>query len=257
MARARKPRISTWREVYSAEPWYTTGAEDTCEDMILCIYTPEGKDPRARKIIHRGGGGRRRKFCSKKVGRYIHCQSELEFHYCHILEVHPDVSSFCEQAIEIHYRLNGETYVHVPDQLINRDSRSLIRECKFRSDAEDPEVLARTELLTRCLPPIGLDYAIVTEEVIQREPRLQNADDMIKFGRTPLEAKRREEILRVVDSGTPVTWGGAITGQLGDRGRECLCRMVREGVLWFDIDKHLLPSTRFLRKTDDLTWNYL
>ena len=64
----------------------------------------------------------------------------------------------------------------------------------------------------------------------------------------------RKHILKLIDSSTPVTWGGAIAGKFGERGRDHLCRLVREGILWFDIEQHLLPDTRFERKTKERVW---
>jgi hypothetical protein len=251
----QKSKTREWKEIYSAKPWFTPDVEGSDEDTILSVWTPAGTDPRARKVLHRGGGGRRHKFSSQKVGRMVHCESRLEFDLCHLMEIIPEYATFCEQPVEIHYQLAGEYHVHVPDQLVQPDGRPLLIECKYRKDAELFEVASRSELMSRCLPKIGLGYRLVTEDEIQRQPRLQNAEDIRYHGRKPIEIETREQILQLVNSGTPVTWGGAITGQLGERGRDHLCRLVREGALWFDIEQQLLPDTRFVRKTKDLVWN--
>jgi hypothetical protein len=185
----------------------------------------------------------------------IHCDSSLEFDHCNLLEVDPLVSAYCEQPMLIHFRLNGEVHFHIPDSLAYRVDRTEVIECKYKAEAEEPQIAARTELLSRCLPKLSLDYRLVTEEAV-RQPRLKNAQDVRYFGRAPLHISTRDRILAIVDSGTPVTWGGAITGQLGERGREALFRMVRDGHLWFDIDSELLPSTPFLRRTQELSWNF-
>jgi hypothetical protein len=252
----RKPNAATrlWIELYSAAPWYTT-VEDSGADAILRIWTPGGKDPRARKVVHRGGGGRRYKFSSQKVGRMIHCESKIEFGFCNLLEIDPDVSGFCEQPMQVHYRINGETHFHIPDSLVNRKDRVSVLECKEKVKLDDPQLAARTELLSRCLPKLGFEYRVVTEDAIC-EPRLQNAKDVCYVGRYPVDASTRDRILKLVDSDVPVTWGGAITGQLGPRGQGALLRMVRDGDLWFDIDRVRLPSTPFLRRTGDLKWNF-
>lgn len=252
--RKGKAPSRVWIEFYSAAPWYTS-VEDSGGDAILRIWTPGGSDPRARKVVHRGGGARRYKFSSQKAGRMIHCESRLEFDFCNLLEIDPDVSGFGEQPMQVHYRLNGETHFHIPDSLVHRKDRASVLECKYKAESDDPLIVARTELLSRCLPKLGFEYRVVTEDAIC-EPRLQNAKDVRYFGRSPVDADTRDQILKLVDSGVPVTWGGAVTGQLGPRGREALCRMVRDGDLWFDIDRDLLPSTPFVRRTDGLTWNF-
>jgi hypothetical protein len=254
--RAGSGRAHAWREIYTAEPWYRATDEAPAEDMVLRVWTPEGKDPRARKVIHRGGGGRRRKFASQKVGRFIHCESSLEYDLSLLLEIDPDIESFCEQPMEIHYRLNGEIHEHVPDQLVHWKDTSCVIESKFRIEAEEPAVAARSALLARDLPLLGLGYRVLTEERIKKEPRLRNAEDIRYAGRQSIDDQTRSRILALVDSHTPVTWGGAITGELGERGREPLARLVREGVLWFDIEQELLPSTRFVRRTEGLKWNF-
>jgi hypothetical protein len=254
--KAGSARPRAWREIYSAEPWYRETSESSAEDMVLRVWTPEGQDPRARKVIHRGGGARRRKFASQKAGRFVHCESSLEYDLSLLLEIDPDVESFCEQPLEIHYRLNGEIHEHVPDQLVHWRHSSCVIESKFRIEAQEPAVATRSALLARDLPRIGLAYRVLTEECIKKEPRLRNAEDIRFFGRQPIDAERRSQILSQVDSGTPVTWGGAMAGQLGERGREPLARLVREGVLWFDIEQELLPSTQFVRRTEALKWNF-
>jgi hypothetical protein len=252
----RKNKTRQWKEIYSAKPWFTPDIGDSDEDMIVSIWTPRGADPRARKVLHRGGSGRRYKFSSHKVGRMVHCESPLEYDLCHLLEIILECETFCEQPVEIHYQLDGEYHIHIPDQLAQLgDGRPLLLECKYRKQAEHFDVASRSELMSRCLPKIGLGYRLVTEDEIQRQPRLQNAEDIRYYGRRPIEIETREQILKLVNTGTPVTWGGAITGQLGERGRDHLCRLVREGALWFDIEQQLLPDTRFVRKTKDLVWS--
>jgi hypothetical protein len=54
--RKGKAPSRVWIEIYSAAPWYTT-VEDSGEDAILRIWTPGGRDPRARSCIGAGERG--------------------------------------------------------------------------------------------------------------------------------------------------------------------------------------------------------
>jgi len=255
MNKLRGSKLRTWRQVYSAQPWYCASSVDPNEDMVLRIWTPEGKNPRARKVIHRGGARRRFKFPSQKIERMIHCESRLEFDLCHLLEIDPDCETFCEQPMEIHYQLAGIEHTHVPDLLVqSRDKRSAVIECKYSDDARRDQVLARTDLLSKSLPRLGFSYHLITENDVQREPRLQNAQDIRYFGRSSLEMKIREQLLRRLDDCGFLTWGDALSGKLGPQGRDHLCRLVIEGFVWFDIDKYLLPNTPFIRRAGTLIW---
>jgi TnsA endonuclease N terminal len=255
MAKSHRRKLRTWRELYSAQPWYSPSSVNPEADMILRVWTPGGGDPRARKVVHRGGTHRRFKLPSQKIGRMVHCESRLEFDLCHLLEIDPDCEAFCEQPMEIHYQLAGTEHVHVPDVLVQRkDASCALIECKYADDAKRDEVAARTHLLAKCLPQLGFYYHVLTEDVVQQQPRLQNAQDVHYFGRASIDMHARQELLDRLDASGYLTWGDAVSGQLGPRGRDRLCRLVKDGILWFDIDQPLLPNTQFVRRIGSLVW---
>ena len=61
----------------------------------------------------------------------------------------------------------------------------------------------------------------------------------------PVTDVSMEHVRRILQVTPMVLWQSAINGDLGQHGREILCRLTLEGVLLFDLEKELLPTSAF------------
>jgi len=117
-------------------------------------------------------------------------------------------------------------------------------ECK----AVRSEVATRTELLTRGLQRYGFTYRVVPDHELSRQPRLDNAKILLRYGRRTASDNEREYVRLALKSKGYLSWSEVCRGVLGTHGREIVCRLVIEGVLSFDVDLPLGPSTQFLER---------
>lgn len=211
---------------------------------LITIEFPEAI--RSRKVVTRSRARPTGKFPSWKMGRMLQWESVAELNAMRFLDVAPSVRSFAEQPVVVRYSLNGESRIHYPDLLVEHDNGlKELWEVKSAKDAAREEVAARTSLLQAALPPYGYEYRMVYAEALRQQPRLSNALEILKWGRSPIAALERERIRALLTQLPAVTWGAAVSGTLGQSGRHSLCRLVLEGMLAFDINEKLGFDTRF------------
>lgn len=211
---------------------------------LITIEFPEAI--RSRKVVTRSRARPTGKFPSWKMDRMLQWESVAELNAMRLLDAAPSVRSFAEQPVVIRYSLDGERRIHYPDLLVKRDDGlKEFWEVKSAKDAAREEVVARTTLLQAALPTYGYEYRMVYAEELRRQPRLSNAIEILKWGRSPVTAVEREQIRALLTRLPAVTWGAAVSGALGRSGRHSLCRLVLEGMLAFDINVKLSRETRF------------
>ncbi len=211
---------------------------------LITIEFPEAI--RSRKVVTRSRARPTGKFPSWKMSRMLQWESVPELNAMRLLDADPFVRFFAEQPLTLRYRLNGESRIHYPDLLVERDNDPKeLWEIKSARDAARDEVAARTALLCADLPAYGYAYRVVYAEEVCRQPRLSNALEILKWGRGPITAVERERIRAILNRLPAVTWGAAVSGTLGRNGRHSLCRLVLEGMLAFDVNQKLGLDTRF------------
>ncbi len=211
---------------------------------LITIEFPEAI--RSRKVVTRSRARPTGKVPSWKMGRMLQWESVPELNAMRLLDADPFVRFFAEQPLTLRYRLNGESRIHYPDLLVERDNDlKELWEVKSAKDAAREEVAARTRLLQAALPTYGYEYRMVYAEELRRQPRLSNALEILKWGRGPITAVERERIRAILNRLPAVTWGAAVSGALGRSGRHSLCRLVLEGTLAFDVNEKLRLDTQF------------
>jgi hypothetical protein len=118
-------------------------------------------------------------------------------------------------------------------------------EIKPASSVLNPFICARTRLLQKALPRYGYQYRLVFGEDLAQQPRLSNALELLKHGRTSINESTREHIRQILLKVPYITWGSATNGDLGVNGRAVLSRLALEGFLKLDMQQPLTPQTRF------------
>lgn len=211
---------------------------------LITIEFPEAI--RSRKVVTRSRARPTGKFPSWKMGRMLQWESLAELNAMRLLDATPAVRSFAEQPAVVRYSLNGESRIHHPDLLVERDNDlKELWEVKSAKDAAREEVAARTTLLQAALPTYGYEYRMVYAEQLRRQPRLSNVLEILKWGHGPITAVERERVRAILTQLPAVTWGAAVSGVLGRSGRHSLCRLVLEGMLAFDLNEKLCFDTQF------------
>jgi hypothetical protein len=124
------------------------------------------------------------------------------------------------------YLLDGVERVHYPDILVTTTTGKQLWEVKIWSSASEPEVLARTAFLSRALRKWGYEYQIVFGEDLARQPRLNNANLLLRLGKRAVNDCEWEGVRRTLAKQGELIWSEATSGNYGAKGREILLSLV-------------------------------
>lgn len=208
---------------------------DITGDVILKIEFPDTDNGRSRKIVTRSRARPTGKYPSWKMNRMMQWESHNELNAFRLIEANSAISGFQEQPLTIYFKLNGVTHRHHPDILVITENSRELWEIKPASEARI--VAQRTKFLTEQLPQLGFTYRMILGEELAKQPRLQNVQTMLKFGRAEIPSAARELVRQIIESTNKISWSSAVKGDLGSHGRQLLARLFLEGELSFNIDE--------------------
>jgi hypothetical protein len=219
---------------------------------IKSILFPDPGQMRSRKVVSRSNARSTGKYPSWKMGRMIHWESINELNAFRLLDCDPSVKSYCEQPCQIRYVLDGVERVHYPDILVTTTAGKQLWEVRVRSNASEPELLARANFLSHALPRWGYEYRTVFGEDLARQPRLNNANLLLRLGKRAVSDCEWEGVRRTLSEQGGLVWSEAISGNYGTKGREILLSLVLRGVLTIDMNSPISPATEFVAKKGGL-----
>jgi len=156
-------------------------AATDCRVLRIAFSSPE--QVRSRRVVTRSRFRPTGKYPSWKMGRMMQWESMNELHAFRLLDCDPRVTVFTEQPCEIVYVDGTETRRHYPDIYVEIDSNQELWEVKAECEAAQREVSTRTELLTNDLQQYGFTYRVVLDHELAKEPRLENAKTLLRYGR--------------------------------------------------------------------------
>ena len=233
--------------IASTQPLQSYYSEDSASiSWIRGILFPEPGQMRSRKVVSRSNARSAGKYPSWKMGRMMHWESSNELNAFRLLDCDPNVTSFSEQPCQIVYVMDGVERIHYPDILVTTSGGKLLWEVKPRSNALDPEVLARAAFLSRVLPHWGYEYRTVLAEDLAGQPRLNNVILLLNLGKRTVTDCEWEDVRRTMAEHASLVWSEACAGNCGPKGREILCSLVLRGVLAIDMNVPISPTTEFL-----------
>jgi hypothetical protein len=223
----------------------TTDAPDC---RVLRIAFSSAEQVRSRRVVTRSSFRPTGKYPSWKMERMLQWESINELNAFRLLDCDPRVTVFTEQPCEIVYVDGTEIKHHYPDIFVEIDGNQQLWEVKAECEASQDEVASRTELLSRELRRYGFTYRVMLDRELAKQPRLENAKTLLRYGRRAASDCEREHLRLAVQSEDHLSWSEVCQGALGTHGRELVCRLVLEGVLSFDLDSPLGPGTQFLER---------
>ena len=156
-------------------------AATDCRVLRIAFSSPE--QVRSRRVVTRSRFRPTGKYPSWKMGRMMQWESMNELHAFRLLDSDPRVTVFTEQPCEIVYVDGTETRRHYPDIYAEVDSNRELWEVKAECEAVQGEVSTRTELLTSGLKRYGFTYRVVLDHELAKQPRLDNAKTLLRYGR--------------------------------------------------------------------------
>ncbi|HSY35610.1 MAG TPA: hypothetical protein VK814_07670 [Acidobacteriaceae bacterium] len=213
---------------------------------ITSILFPPVGTLRWRDVVSRSQSRPSGKFPSLKMGRMLQWESRNELNAFRLLDSNPQINAFTEQPCRIEYTIGGVATYHVPDILVEVDGRKELWEIKPNSEATQPEIAARTVVMSQHLPTWGYVYRVVLADDLLSQPRLRNANRLLQFGRDHVTECEQESIRLALKQSGRLMWSSACDGNYGARGRQILCRMVIDGTLSIDLNEIWSAGTEFV-----------
>ena len=223
-------------------------ADAPSDCRVLRIVFSSAEQVRSRRVVTRSRFRPTGKYPSWKMERMLQWESMNELNAFRLLDCDPRVTVFTEQPCEIVYFDGTETRHHYPDVYVEIDSNQELWEVKAACEASQSEVSTRTELLTSGLQQYGFTYRVVLDRELAKQPRLDNAKTLLRYGRRSASDDEREYVRLALKSKGYVSWSELCDGALGAHSREIVCRLALEGGLSFDVDSPLGPDTQFLER---------
>jgi hypothetical protein len=200
----------------------------------------------APQIVNRSNAYTSGKYPCLKAGRMLQWRTRSQLQLMRLLDCDPYVSMFREQPCVIMYSFRGLVQSHSPSLLVNVGTRKELWDVIPTADAL--ALVPRTVLLTRGLAILGYVYQAVSQSEVIKQPRLNNVQVLLQFGRHSPSIISREAFRRKLGRDGYVTWEDAYCEKCGPNGRETLSRLVLEGGLLFDINQPLDAAKRFFNK---------
>jgi len=156
---------------------------------------------RVREPVTRSKSGVQGKIADVVYGHSRHAESQNELKAFRIVAATAHSDAWQEQPFSIEYHADGSKHRYTPDVLIVWGSHCEVVEIEEDREADAPENQVRFRLIRELLAEHGDGFRIWRRSEICAEPRLINADLILRYRRTIVPAKENESI-RQLFSGT-------------------------------------------------------
>lgn len=195
---------------------------------------------RVRKVVTRRGRRFRGYFPSRKLHRMVAWESLLERDAILLLEVSPGVVSFREQPTVIQYFDGKDLCDYYPDfEVVLADGSLFHLEVKTTTKLKSPKVASKFAAIAAHYQKKGLGFRIVTEQELQREPLLGNAQVLAYLkGNTGRPLPSLQEIRGNIGTNT-----FAFSKAEAVLGRDTVLHLITHGILGCDLNQPLAGNT--------------
>lgn len=135
--------------------------------------------PRARRVISISMPRTMIRFPSRKSGRTLHAESQIEAFLMMRLEVDPNVLRFREQPAKLKFAVSGKMQTYYPDIYAEQTDGLYVYEVKPEDKLKENE--ARFAAAREYLAEHGYNFVVVTDKELKREPELPNYRLLFKY----------------------------------------------------------------------------
>jgi hypothetical protein len=187
---------------------------------------------RVRKPVTRSKAGVQGKVADVIHGRSRHAESQNELRAFQILIATAHANSWQEQPFTLEYHHEGAKHRYTPDVLVNWGECQEVVEIKDDQEADLPENRVRFALISELLAEHGYHFRVWKRSEICAEPRLTNANLILRYRGVAVSPPNRERVRRSFCS----TAGFSLRTLSESSGTAvpCVLRLVIEGALHID-----------------------
>jgi hypothetical protein len=155
---------------------------------------------RAREPVSRSKSGVQGKVADVVHGRSRHAESQNELKAFQILLATSRADAWQEQPFILKYHHKGAKHRYTPDILVIWGAHNQVVEVKDDAEAELPENQARFALISGLLGEHGYYFRLWKKSEICAEPRLTNANLVLRYRCVAVPPPERERLRRVFSS---------------------------------------------------------
>lgn len=153
---------------------------------------------RVRKPVSRSKAGVQGKVADVIHGRSRHAESQNELRAFQVLVATAHANSWQEQPFTLEYHNEGTKHRYTPDVLVVWGARREVVEIKDDQEAVLPENRARFAVVGELLADHGYRFRVWTRSEICAEPRLTNANLVLRYRNAVVSALDREAVRRAL-----------------------------------------------------------
>lgn len=150
----------------------------------------------ARRITNSGSRKVIGKFPSLKMNDTVWWESQIERDYIYLLEIDPAVKSYKSQPFKLTYLHAGKTRTYTPDFWVIRPQCQQVVEVKPESKVKDSSYLELWRHIIPLCRDMGMEFVVVTDVMIRKQPQLDNIKLLYKYARNPLSLQQIIECQR-------------------------------------------------------------
>jgi hypothetical protein len=205
-----------------------------------------------RRVITRSGTRARGFANSSKADHPVPWESLLERDAIAVWIFDPHIMCLSEHQEPIKVRtLDGEFTAYPDFRLIDIDGVEKIREVKSNDDLKQDEVAFRLEAIRRHYQSQDIEYQVISESEIRKEPRLTNITDLLPYHKTKTRnALLSDSCIRDFLLTKPSMALEELVDRLGSYGTAK--RLLANGLLYVNLDDAIGPHTRVTSTVEEL-----
>ncbi len=192
---------------------------------------------RSRKVVRRTTHRVVGRFPSLKSSRVVHWESQLERDMIRLLEFDPAVLSYREQPEPLTYFESGKQRKYTPDFIAQMTSGVTVFEVKPYEQSIISPLKERLVAFREHYAVQGIDFLVMTEREIRKEPRLSNITKLLRYQREIVSPASKQVIIDLLDSGVRTLDG--LFEHLSEHGVPFThaYALIAQGSLRIDIDQ--------------------
>lgn len=225
----------------------TLCAEHHCSRIIFAVEPVEsqGAPPfdqlrRVREPVSRSKAGVQGKVADVVSGRSRHAESQNELKAFQIVVATARADYWQEQPFTLEYRHDGAKHRYTPDALLVWGEKRTVVEIKEDKEAESAEAQAKFAAIEDRLAEHGYQFRLWKSSEIRAEPRLSNANLILRYRSVTVSPEQRERVRRAFASTPEIE-----LRSLCDVTKvpvQSLLRLVIDGAVYIDWWRPLCPS---------------
>jgi hypothetical protein len=175
--------------------------EHHCSKLVFAVNpagshgTPQLEQlQRVREPVTRSKTGIQGKVADVVCGRSRHAESQNELKAFQILMATAHADSWLEQPFTLEYRHAGTKHRYTPDALVIWGAHQAVVEVKEDKDAESPEAQGKFRVIKERLAEHGYHFRVWKSSDIRAEPRLANANLILRYRCVAVPQGERERV---------------------------------------------------------------